>query len=251
MLKKLVLGLSIVAIVGIAHAAQPVGKVPGGELLTTVQWWMSVDAEGNITKLVPKGEAFDGLRDKLEVAMKDWHFEPAKVNGHPAASESVLTARVALVPDGNDYQLKLDSVRAGGSVAKTQVPLFPMRVRGTIMRTGTSAIVILKVNYDGNGAPTKATVAKDSPVTNTSYVDAARRAILNWTFEPERVNGHGVPGTMTVSTCFSREETSPADGPVESPCAWGLSGPRQVSHEREVLRSPAFGPPLTVVVSAF
>ena len=71
MLKKLVLSLSILAIVGIAHAAQPIGKLSDGELMTTVQWWMSVDAEGNITKLAPKGEAFDGFREKLEVAMKD------------------------------------------------------------------------------------------------------------------------------------------------------------------------------------
>ena len=251
MLKKLVLSLSILAIVGIAHAAQPIGKLPDGELMTTVQWWMSVDAEGNITKLAPKGEAFDGFREKLEVAMKDWRFEPAKVNGQPAPSESVLTARVAMVPDGDDFQLKLDSVNAGGAVAASQAPIFPVSPSGPMIKPGTSVIVVLKVNYDGKGLPITATLAKDSPSKLTPYVYAAKRAILNWKFAPERVNGMGVPGSMTVSACFSRELASRAAGPVETPCGWGLSGPRVVSDEREGLNSYAFGPPQTVVVSAF
>ena len=228
MFNKLILSLSMFAIVGIAHAT-PVsfaGGVPSGELMTTVQWWMSVDAQGNITALKPKGEAYDGLREKLEAAMHDWHFAAAKSDGQPAPSESVLTVRVALIPDGDDYQMKIASVRAGGSVAEVEMPRFPTHISTPIVRTGTSAIVALKVSYDANGKPTEAILTDDSPIKNVDFVSAARLAVMKWKFEPERVNGEGVPGAMTVSTCFSREEDARSGSTANTPCAWGVSGSR-------------------------
>jgi len=207
---------------GMAHAAMP------GEMLTTVQWRMSLDADGHITALVPRGDAVEAIRQPLEQAIRRWEFVPGKLDGVPAATETLLSVQVALASsaDGAQFTVKLRDVRTGGFVADAkEPPRIPAGELGKMARTGVKfAQVAVEVDYDGYGKLVDITVSPGSGVQKGPLVDAIRKAMHKWAFEPERVAGNGVPGKLVTSICFTLARSKAEAQQLASACRWTLPG---------------------------
>lgn len=178
---------------------------PSETLKTTVQWRMSLDAQGHVTALDPQGKAIDAIREKLEPVVRAWDFEPGAINGNPAATETMLSVQISMLPsaDSETYSIRFDDVRTGGFVrASENSPRFTQSSAASVLRDGGFARLVFEVSYDKAGMPQAVAVQAGSTLQKGRLIDDAEKALEKWTFEPERVAGIGVPGKVIVPICY-------------------------------------------------
>jgi hypothetical protein len=78
-------------------------------------WAISLDAGGHIVRLEDRGQRFPALHEPLEHAIRTWAFEPGRLNGQPAPTETSLTVLVSLEPLLDDkYAIRIVDARTGG-----------------------------------------------------------------------------------------------------------------------------------------
>jgi len=73
-----------------------------------------------------------------------------------------------------------------------------------------------------DGKVRSAAVDPASPASAQRLVDASLEAVRQWTFQPERVAGHGVPGTQSLPVCFSLSLVG--SHAAIPPCEWNAPG---------------------------
>ena len=197
-------------LVAIAAAPQlAVSAEPQVEQRVTLQWEMALDAEGRIVGLVSRDRQHDALRERLEPVVRRWEFEPGRVDGRPAETDTFLSVQVALLPqaDGKNVAVTLRDVRTGGAVAidgRRVAPRITARELESMVRTRQfAARAVIEANYDGDGKPTEVVPMAGASDASRGLLDASVRAIRQWTFEPERVGGIGVPGRIVTPICFA------------------------------------------------
>src|SRR5262249_46556479 len=78
--------------------------------------------------------------------------------------------------------------------------------------------VIVAAHFDANGHAQTVEPTADSPERDGLLVEAATDAVKRWTFQPESVEGHGVPGTVKIPFCFFMNR------PSSSACDWMAPG---------------------------
>lgn len=212
------------ACIGGASAASPdVART------ATLQWRMSLDAEGRVTALVAKGDAIEALRTRLEQVIPSWEFEAGTVEGKRSATETLLSVRVVMNPsaDGRAYSVTLGDVRTGGSVGDTNksYPRIPGReLRKMIGRGDGFAQVAVEVEFDAGGKATGLSIADGTPTPPEALAKAVMKALREWTYEPERVAGVGVPGSLVVPVCFTVAQSVAESRRLSKGCRWTLPG---------------------------
>lgn len=233
MIKELLLSTLIIA----GASASAVSRA-ADVLNTTVQWRMSLDAQGNVTSLDLQSGTIDAVREKLEPAVRSWEFDPGTVNGEPAATETMLSVQISLLPsaDGETYSIRFDDVRTGGQVGENRKPpRFSQTEVEKVRRNGGFARLVFEVSYDKNGNPKAVVVQPGSTSTKGRLVDYAEESLRKWTYEPERVAGVGVPGKLIVPICyyvgFSQREAEKAG----KSCLWTLPGSKATVGQGESL----------------
>lgn len=193
-------------IIGLAMAGAVVAAPPQAVEELQLGWKMSLDASGKITRLEPKpGRANKAVHKVLETVIRSWEFEPGSLNGKQVETDTTLWVSVSLSPtaDGEELAVTVDRVETGGDFGKMKMEIgFPQREVHLAQRKGVNPVVLIEVAYDGNGKPLELIVADHSPVKNGALVNEAIRAIRTWTFDPERVAGHGVGGRSLIPICF-------------------------------------------------
>ncbi len=179
---------------------------PNGVVKVEAEWTMSLDANGAITALEAKpGRIKEVLRKVLETAVRGWKFEPGSINGTPAATETNLIVSISLwpMPGGESYSVKVESVQTGSGVAKFgRMPSFSQAQAERARRDKINPMVILELTFDENGKAGEVFLADQSPVIEGPLVKQAIKAVRTWTFKPERVAGHGVPGRALIPICY-------------------------------------------------
>ena len=224
MLLRILMPLCLLAFfAGAVHAA------PEGERFTTMQWRMSLDAEGRVTALVAKGDHIEALRERTEQAIRMWEFVPGTVDGMPAATDTLLSVQAVLKPSADDgqYTVVLRDVRTGGHVVDgaTRAPRFPQsELRRMAARGVKFAQVAVEVGYDASGKAIALQVAEGSRTQPEELVKAVIKALREWTYEPERVAGVGVPGTLVVPICFTLAQSPTEARKLSNACRWTLPG---------------------------
>jgi hypothetical protein len=220
-----------------AASANAAGK-SNEELSATLQWRMSLDATGQITALEAKRKPVEALREKLEPAVRSWKFEPGTVNGKPAATETLLSVQISLLPsaDGKTYSVRFDDVRTGGYVAEsTKPPHFPAKEARKLMGNGGFAQLVFEVSYDKSGKANDVVVASGSTQSKGSLVDYAEKAVREWTYQPEQVAGFGVPGTVIVPICFSVSTNQRSARRAADNCRWQEPGTKATAEQGQSL----------------
>lgn len=191
--------LATLALVASAHAAT---EAAGPRTLDTT-WKVSLDAQGHVVDLAQSTKVKPVLSEPLARAIRGWDFEPGRVDGQPAPTETTLYVTVRLEPQANDgYAVRVERVRTGGGIKKMAAPKFPMEA---VRRHGDSfsAMVVVETHYDAVGKVISAGIAPDSPTAERAISNAALQSVRRWTFQPERVDGHGIASTAYVPICFA------------------------------------------------
>lgn len=177
----------------------------GAPLHLTRSWRLSLDAAGHVAGLEGDPQLDTAIRAPLEQAIRRWAFEPGRVAGVPAPTETTLTLDVTFnaAPDGN-YVAHVDDARVGGTIDFKPGKMAPPRIPRDAVRLGLVARVVVKAEYDGDGhivsvEPQREEGLNSLPSLERATVDAVKR----WTVVPERVGGHGVASSIMVPICFT------------------------------------------------
>jgi TonB family protein len=212
---RLALLLSIPLFTVAAHA-----DTKPAEIRLQISWHLTVDASGHVTELEPiknaRADRVPQIRQRVEEALRGWEFVPGKVDGKPVGSKTLLTLDLTVLPqDADSVRLRIDAARTGGHVLQYVPPHYPMAA----IKAHQTGMVVLQVAYDGSGKVTSAAPAPGAPKVSSALVEASIAAAMKWTFEPERVDGHGVAGNIYSPLCYSLfpEGSRPASGAV---CEW-------------------------------
>ncbi len=211
----MMVGKFLLAALLAAQTALAGTEAPTPEQTTLLQWKMSLDAAGQITALVPRNASNNALGEQLEPAVRGWNFEPATVNGQQAATETMLSVQLALLPsaDGKSYSVRVDDVRTGGSIAASHESIRLPESEARILKSnGGFAKLAFEVSYDESGKAQTATLLPDPGNAKGRLVELAETAVRDWLYEPERVAGAGIPGKVIVPICYSAGKTNKRKG---------------------------------------
>jgi len=168
----------------------------------SLSWSVALDEKGAITSLEAVNPAYmPALQTRLEPAIRGWHFTPGKINGQPAPTQTTLILHLTFEPAGDDdYRVRLRNFGTGAYYAHTVQPRYP----DSALSVRRGGAVMLSVDFDANGHITGAKPVEGGvPKPTPDMTRAAMAAVKKWTFKPETIAGHGVPGSALVPICFS------------------------------------------------
>jgi len=227
-----------VAFGGAAHAAEKAAD----PVRLGFAWKLSLDAQGHVTQLTAitnkRADSVPQVRERIEQTIRSWAFVSGTVDGTPAPTDTHLSVSISLVPnDENSYRIRFDDVRTGGSILKAAPPHYPP----SAVRDRKTGMVVLRVEYDANGKTASAVLDPSSPPVDKSLVEASIDVVKkSWTFQPELVAGHGLPGTQVLPICYAIfdmpvRSSNPAQG-----CQWNPPGGRaSISQGESLAVNPA------------
>ncbi len=222
------IGKLLLAALLAAQTALTGTDAPAPEQTTVLQWKMSLDARGQITALVPRNASKSALAEQLEPAVRGWNFEPAILNGEKAATETLLSVQIALIPsaDGQSYSVRVDDVRTGGAIVPTHDAIrLPESEMRALKSDGGFSKLAFEVSYDASGSATEVTLLPDPKNAKGRLVEIAGEAVREWLYEPERVAGVGIPGKVIVPICYSAGKTKKRKGTRDGKrCIWSQPG---------------------------
>lgn len=211
-------------------------RTADSEVTTTIAWRMSLDANGRVSSLEPWSNTVDALREKLEPVVREWEFEPGAINGLPAATETMLSVQVTLLPAGEEsLAIRVDDIRTGGFISEQMPPRMPPDEAKRILRNDGFAQVVFEVSYDQSGKPTSVSVLEGSTQTRGRLVESGKKAVGAWSFEPERVAGLGVPGKLIVPICYTVAGSQRAAMRLGEKCAWTRPGSKTIVEQGQSL----------------
>ncbi|HEV7491014.1 MAG TPA: TonB family protein [Rhodanobacteraceae bacterium] len=209
MSRMLALLLSSIPVLALAAHAPP------KPVDLTMSWSLSLDATGAITSLQPTVETNRGIYQRLEPAVRKWHFTTGKVNGKPAPAQTTLTLNIRLEPVDGFYRVLVRNAGTGARYGTMTAPKYP---DGAEMSKRGGA-VMLEVHYDAAGNVTSAKpIDGGLPKAGSDIEHAAVAAVKHWTFTPETIAGHGLAGVAHVPICFS------ARIGADDSCRWHVGG---------------------------
>lgn len=191
--------LVTLALAGSAHADGDTAAPP--RLETT--WTVSLDADGRVVELAQESRVKPALADPLARAIRGWTFEPGRVDGRPAATQTTLSVAVTLEPQADGYAVRVTDARTGGGVARTTAPSLPRSAVPPRGRDVFTALAVIEVRYDAAGKVLAAELAPGAPQVQRDVARAALDSVRRWTFRPERVDGHAIAATVYVPLCFT------------------------------------------------
>lgn len=165
-----------------------------------------LDAYGTLTSIEwldtkPSGRV---VTEPLEKAVRSWEFEPGKLNGVPAITQTGLSLDVTLRKTGkHEFVLRIDDARTGPLPDVLAPPSYPRNQA----RSGAQAYVDLLLDTDDAGNVVSATVAdyagSNSTKSSRKEFEAAALGMAHaWKFRPELVGGKPLATGFTVPVWF-------------------------------------------------
>ena len=210
---------------------------PAQAIKVTMEWNLSLDAQGNVTRLDALRRTPDQVpqvRERLNVSIHNWKFRPGTIDGKGAPTDTVLSVAVALLPQGGDtYRIRVEDARTGGHISKAVAPHYPYDA----VTSHTTGMVVMHVSYDADGNVVSSALEPGAPRVSASLVKATAAAMKQWQFQPERVDGHGVAGTAVVPTCFSLSDVGWP--PPAMNCQWTAPGHAAIGEGQSLALEPA------------
>lgn len=164
---------------------------------------LRIDAEGRVEALEWR-ETRDGARliaDRLEPVVRSWEFEPGRLNGTAAVTDTFLTVQV-LGEDQEDggVSLSLGKVGTGAVLDTSTPPRYPIHEA----RNGNSAelVATLDVSPDGSVRVADVQVEASRRGSGKAFVESVREVAVEWKPSLERVGGVPVAASLRVPVQF-------------------------------------------------
>jgi TonB family protein len=167
---------------------------------------VTVDAGGRIRSL-RWGEQ-QGLHalvaQRIEAAVRQWQFEPGKVDGVAAETRTQLSVHVvASDAPGGGVDLRFVTARTGPTTVRLGPPRYPMSAYNS--QVSAEFLVTVAVTEDGSPSLIGASFTGSRGDVGRAALEAAVEAVVReWTFVPETVAGHPVSTRLQVTVEFCR-----------------------------------------------
>jgi|CXWL01.1.fsa_nt_gi TonB family protein len=160
---------------------------------------VAIDSTGRVTSVELNDPTISkAMQQRMVQRLHAIEFEPALLNGKPAAAEATLNVRIAVAMTPEGLVAAIDDISIIIGYRKTNPPRYPPGK----LRRGIIGMAEVKIAYDADGKVTSVAPA-GSTAPDDPFMVAALKAAQGWEFEPERVAGHGVPGTATIPVRFT------------------------------------------------
>ncbi len=198
----------------------PVEGNAQGEARIHPRFALTLDASGHVAALEALGAPpVPAIRTPLENAIRRWQFQPGAIDGKPVETKTTLALDLSLVEHGEDqFALRVDDARTGADLAASGFHHASPKYPSDAMRKHRGGIVVLRIDYDGEGHVLATRLQDGAPAVDASFVRSAQEAARHWTFSPEIVGGHGLAGSTIVPICFADyTRVTPQE---RSGCAW-------------------------------
>ena len=184
------------------HAAK-VEQLPQ-RLVTQISADVTVDAQGQLQSIGELSVPLDPqMRAAVIAEMHAVHIKPGRVDGQPAAVQTHLTVTLGLengaVP--GDFKMAVVDVTSGPKLGVARPPRYPK----SLLNQERSALVMMRVQYDGDGKVLDAQIVSSS-VPEHYIKREVMQVALSWTFEPERVGGRGLAAYALVPVRFTLDQ---------------------------------------------
>lgn len=177
-------------------------------------WAVSLDAQGRVTELRQTTALKPLLAEPVERALRNWSFQPGKVDGSAQATDTTVTVLMALQEVDKGYAIRVTDVRTGGRVGK--VPPLSIDPRDVPRKP---VGYTMRVAYDAAGKVVSSEPADGAPKVSSSLRYTFKRLVTGMTFVPERVAGNGVAAEVIVPICLSAGVNGQKDE-----CTWKAPG---------------------------
>lgn len=196
------LSLCLLGVSPLACAAD----VPDAAMNAWLRARITLDATGKLTAIEwpdakPKAKL---LTDRLEQAVRGWKFEPGKLDGVPAVTQTGLWLNIDAKENAEGgLALTIKDAMTGVQVDSMPPPAYPV----SQARGGHSAEVRLQVEIDENGKVASANVLEydgDSKAkwSRADFEMAGLQAVKAWLFIPEQVGGKALRSQAVVPITF-------------------------------------------------
>ena len=148
-----------------------------------------------------KGEAANPVTERLERMIRAWKFEPGKIDGVAAPTDTFLTLQVlGEEHDDGSMNLSLGDVRTGAVLETITPPRFPPNEA----RSGNSAhlVATLEISADGQVRVADVEVEARRPGSGDAFVESLKDVVVEWKPALERVGGVPVASTLQMPVQF-------------------------------------------------
>lgn len=174
-------------------------------------------ASAKVNSVMPMSRT--DLADAALAAVKNWTFDPRKVDGKAVVSDTTVAIAFSLDPN-KPLAVEpgiLDAIRVFPPQASLEptvrMPLsenvefrnmHPPKYPAAALKAHKEGEVTLKVHIDAQGNPVEAVVVKtDPPDMSSEFGSASIAAAMQWQFDPVRKDGTSVAGWVLVPVTFS------------------------------------------------
>lgn len=189
----------------LACAPFPIRADEAAPIIVNVVWDISLDAEGRVTRLATDDTQVPKAHAQLEEAIRGWQFRSGKIDGRSVATDTHLNIRLAITRVDQHYELEIVRATTGAGYARRVPPRYPQ----SAVKMRKHGLAMLYVEYDASGRVSKVEPARDVPRPDPRLLKAAMDSVHSWTFSPEAVGGHAIPGIAMVPVCFELPDRRP------------------------------------------
>jgi len=163
-----------------------------------VQVTIDIDANGRVTDSRMNDELPEATAVRLLQRISSFEFTPAMRNGHAVPCSTTLWLEFAFeAVDEKQVAIRIRDAYTGPGWADQKAP---MRYPPEALRARREGDVRLRLQYDGEGRVTEATVLESKG--DKLFGKAAQQIAVQWRLMPERVDGQAVAGSVDVPMSF-------------------------------------------------
>jgi TonB family protein len=164
------------------------------------------DKEGNVVKVEALKGEHDILIEAAKEAVRQWKYEPMKIDGKPVPTSFTVTCRFRNDPEKKkavtvkSAQATADEappVHAGGNIKGPKLikkvdPVYPDEAK----KNEIEGVVIIEATTNAEGDVVKTKILRSIPALD----EAALEAVRQWKYEPMEIDGkpYGVVFTVTL-----------------------------------------------------
>lgn len=179
-----------------------------GKIRLSAAFRFCLDTQARIACLEPLPNQNPALVNALLDRIPHWRFRAAARDGQPAAAESTLWVHVEGSPDTSGrFSMKVSYVGTGPRSLKRPSPMYPR----SELRRRRSGNVMLRAEVLADGRVGQVSAVEQW--SDSRFINASIKAIQQWTFEPERIDGRPISTWVQIPVRFHARGEAPTPPP--------------------------------------
>ncbi|MBB5207989.1 hypothetical protein [Chiayiivirga flava] len=195
-----------------ASAAEP---HPEAELEIGVVGDLEIGPDGAVRTYEVTSKLAEPLTALVERKVREWMFEPIAVDGKPVIAKTRARLTLRAIPQGDDYQLRIEGVHFGEAAPSAATTLKAPTYPRNAIREGIGARVMLVARLDADGRVIEVhpyQTSLDKPIKSdftankwrTAFERASIAAVEDWRYDlTESIDGATAGQTVMIPIQYS------------------------------------------------